>query len=127
MIQCLFVGIGGMIGAVSRYLFNLIPISFTNEFPITTLLINFIGSFLIAIISETTNFFNILSPNAVLFLKTGFCGGFTTFSTFTLETFELFEKGKFIIGIGYVIISVSACLAGICLGKLITKIIVGKF
>ena len=51
-----------------------------------------------------------LPDNAVLFLKTGVCGGFTTFSTFSLESLTLLEKGKWLLGGSYMVLSVVLCL-----------------
>ena len=58
-----------------------------------------------------------MSKSAVLFLKTGLCGGFTTFSTFSLETVELLEQGRWAAGGGYILASVGLCLAGVLLGR----------
>ena len=79
----LFVALGGALGAVLRYAISLIPVK--TEFPILTLVTNIVGAvaigFIVGIVSEKEN----TSPNTVLFWKTGVCGGFTTFSTFSLE------------------------------------------
>lgn len=65
-----------------------------------------------------------MSKSAVLFLKTGLCGGFTTFSTFSLETVELLEQGRWAAGGGYILASVGLCLAGVLLGRaLVWKIL----
>jgi len=73
----LFVALGGALGSVLRYTISLIPCK--TDFPFITLITNFIGAlaigFVIGIVNEK-------SPNALLFWKTGVCGGFTTFSTF---------------------------------------------
>ena len=62
-----------------------------------------------------------LSDNAVLFLKTGLCGGFTTFSTFSLETLSLLERGKYAIGSAYSLGSLVVCVLGVMAGKLFVK------
>ena len=90
MAECLFVGIGGFIGSVCRYLIGLIPLSQSNGFPVKTLVINVAGAFAIGLISAAAKHTG-LDGRAVLFLKAGICGGFTTFSTFALETVTLFE------------------------------------
>ena len=53
----------------------------------------------------------------ILFWKTGVCGGFTTFSTFSLETLELIERGSYIEGGAYVTLSVVCCIVGVLLGR----------
>ncbi|MCI8320246.1 MAG: fluoride efflux transporter CrcB [Dorea sp.] len=95
MQNCLFVGIGGFAGAVLRYLIGLAPVRETMVFPVKTFVINILGCILIgciaAIMAKDTN--APLSPRTVLLLKTGVCGGFTTFSTFALETADLIKDG----------------------------------
>ncbi|MBQ1381829.1 MAG: fluoride efflux transporter CrcB [Ruminococcus sp.] len=113
----LFVALGGALGSVLRYTISLIPCK--TDFPFITLITNFIGAlaigFVIGIVNEK-------SPNAFLFWKTGVCGGFTTFSTFSLEAFTLFEKKMFFLGGLYVLLSVGLCLAGVLLGKKLSYI-----
>lgn len=105
MIECLIVAFGGAIGAVLRYLIGLIPLSQKSGFPIKTFLINVIGCFIIGIIAALAEK-NSLNPKIVLFIKVGFCGGFTTFSSFALETQGLLEKGSVFIAILYIILSI---------------------
>ena len=87
MLNCLFVGIGGFIGSVCRYLIGLIPVSENTEFPIKTLCVNVIGSFLIGLIAFSVQGGKNIDPRMVLLLKVGICGGFTTFSTFSTIAF----------------------------------------
>ena len=113
MIPCICVGLGGFAGASLRYLCGMIP--FAGSFPLITLLINLAGSFCIGLIAALSGQF--LSPNLTLFLKTGFCGGFTTFSTFSLETVQLIGKGKAPAAVLYAVLSVCLCLLGVYLGS----------
>lgn len=78
-----FVALGGTIGAVARYAVSLIPVK--TQFPVLTLATNLIGAILIGFIAGIADKKEEVSPNTVLFWKTGVCGGFTTFSTFSLE------------------------------------------
>lgn len=122
MLNCIAVGCGGFLGAVCRYLCNLIP-SGNVSFPLTTMMINIIGALLIGIFSALPSTLGIpLDPRINLLLTTGLCGGFTTFSTFSLETVKLFDNGKFVMGIGYALLSVTCCLTAIYCGRLIMKI-----
>ena len=103
MIKCLCVGLGGAAGAMLRYLIGLVPVGASNGFPVKTLLINILGVIgVLAVLGEKHS----LPPLLVLTLKTGVCGGFTTFSTFALETSQLFQNGSYGLGIGYVCASV---------------------
>ena len=106
---------GGAIGAVCRYAVSLMPVRST--FPILTLITNIIGAILIGFIVGIAAQRENLSPNTILFLKTGVCGGFTTFSTFSLEAFQLFENKMYASGGIYVVLSVVCCIAGIWFGR----------
>ena len=79
MIKCLCVGLGGAVGAMLRYLIGLVPVGASNGFPVKTLLINILGAFVIGVLAVLGDKHS-LPPLLVLTLKTGVCGGFTTFS-----------------------------------------------
>lgn len=121
MLDCLVVGIGGFIGSAVRYLIGKIPMKNPASFPVNTLLINIAGSFLIGIIAAAVAKNNHINPRLILFLKVGICGGFTTFSTFSLETGELIKSGAFFTAFVYVIASaglgILAVMAGQCAVK----------
>lgn len=104
MIECLIVGAGGALGAILRHLIGLIPLNPDNGFPVKTFLINVVGCFVIGIVAALAAR-NALNPKLVLFLKVGICGGFTTFSSFALETEGLIEKGSTGIALLYVMLS----------------------
>lgn len=120
MIECFFVGLGGFLGATGRYLFGLIPIN-NPQFPVTTLLVNFLGAILIGALSEYSFRVAPMKENVRLFLQTGLCGGFTTFSTFSLETMDHLDKGRIGLGILYIFLSVGLCLLGIIAGRLLIR------
>lgn len=107
------VALGGGIGAVFRYILGLIPVK--SEIPIMTLITNFLGALVIGIVVAYAEKKG-LPKNLILFLKTGFCGGFTTFSTFSLETYQLLQNGKYIYGGAYIVFSVVLCIIGVALG-----------
>ena len=87
-----------------------------------TLLINFLGSVAIGAIVEASELAaGALPREAVLFLKVGLCGGFTTFSTFSLETLELIEAGQYAIAGAYALVSVVLCVAGVLVGKTLAR------
>lgn len=79
-----------IVGAAARYGISLLPLNERSVFPVNTLIINVVGAFAIGLISAAAKHTG-LDGRAVLFLKAGICGGFTTFSTFALETVTLFE------------------------------------
>lgn len=111
----LFVALGGALGAIGRYAISLIPVK--TGFPILTLITNIIGAILIGFIVGVVSNKSNVSDNTVLFWKTGVCGGFTTFSTFSLEALSLFEKKSYLFGSIYILLSVSFCVLGVLLGK----------
>ena len=116
-----FVALGGALGAVARYAISLIPIK--GPFPILTLVTNMLGAIMIGFVVGITDKKSDVSPNTVLFWKTGVCGGFTTFSTFSLEAYKLLENKAYAIGGAYVALSVGCCIFGILLGKKLATII----
>ena len=115
MAACLYVGIGGFIGSVLRYLVGLIPLKATHGFPLLTLLINILGAFLIGFIS-TIALKKSMNPHLVLLLKTGLCGGFTTFSTFALESITLHKNGNTTFAVIYIVLSIVLGLSAVILG-----------
>lgn len=102
----LLIGTGSFIGGVLRYvLAQFIQTKFLSAFPIGTLAVNIIGCFTIGLVfalSERTN----MSPEMRLFLATGICGGFTTFSAFSNETFSLMRDGQLLYASAYITSSV---------------------
>lgn len=113
----IYVGAGGAAGSICRYMVGLaISKSATTPFPIATLSINLVGSFIIGLLfGLAAKGNNWLSDGGMLLLATGFCGGFTTFSAFALENTNLLRNGQTTMAILYAAISV---VAGLLLCKL---------
>ena len=117
----LAVAFGGALGAVLRYLFTQIPLLTGHDFPWMTLTANLMGALLIGFIAGALVNHVRLTPSQISFVKTGFCGGLTTFSTFSLESFELFQHGRYVLAGTYIILSIFLCLSGIFLGRTIAN------
>jgi len=105
MINTLLVGLGGAIGAMARYGIALLPLKEPYAFPLKTFIVNIIGCFAIGCIVALSIRTQNLSPRAILFLKTGICGGFTTYSTFALETTSLLKTDNYGIATAYIVLS----------------------
>ena len=114
----LMIGIGGGIGTILRYLISVVPLKVS--FPVQTFVTNVLGAIQIGVVVEVVAGREI-SENWNLFLKVGICGGFTTFSTFSLETYNLIEKGNTGIALGYAIISVVLSVVGVFIGRGIVR------
>lgn len=122
MMNIVFVGLGGFIGASTRYLISLYASKlFTSKIPIGTLTVNILGSLIIGIVMELTLKTSLISPHMKLFLTTGFLGGLTTFSTFSYETMELIEKGELLLAIFNIALNLLLSLGGVILGRVIIK------
>ena len=106
MLNILSVGLGGFLGAACRYLIGLIPVKEALVFPIKTFGINILGCLVIGIIAALAAKNDAVSPQLLLFLKVGLCGGFTTFSSFALETNDLIKSGHILPALVYVVCSV---------------------
>ena len=118
MTAVLAVGLGGALGAIGRYGISLLPLK--GAFPWLTLLTNLLGALGIGLVAGLAAGGR-LPPTWTLFWKTGVCGGFTTFSTFSLEAVGLLESGQWLKGGGYVLASVALCLAGVVLGRTLVR------
>jgi len=103
----LLIGAGGFLGTIARYLTQqgiskFLPVIF----PYGTLTVNIVGCFLIGVFYALADRGNAISPEWRLFLTTGFCGGFTTFSTFTYETYNLIREEQYLYVSVYIAASV---------------------
>ena len=106
MLDIVAVGCGGFIGAVLRYLIGLVPVKESTVFPIKTFIINIVGCILIGLIAVYVGKHADVNSKLILFLKVGICGGFTTFSTFALESSDLIKGGHVGVAALYMLLSV---------------------
>ena len=112
MKQLLLVGFGGFIGSIARYLVSRLNLTWNfHSIPMGTLTVNIAGSLLIGFMLGIFINSNLLHSNLRLFLVVGFCGGFTTFSTYLLDFAVLCEKDSFFEASLYLLLSVAAGLA----------------
>ena len=123
MYPFLLVGAGGAIGAMSRYgLSLLVGRLWPMSFPLATLLVNIIGSVAMGLfVGLMARFLPPWQNEARLFVAVGSLGGFTTFSSFSLDTIVLIEHGQLLQAGAYVLLSVVLCLVGLYLGLLVTR------
>lgn len=118
MVEILSVGLGGFLGAISRYIISMQASRlFTGRIPIGTLFVNILGGLLIGFILELNSKTNVISQQMKLFLTTGLMGGLTTFSTFSYETVGLFSDGSYISAMVNIILNVILSLIGVVIGK----------
>ena len=120
----LWVALGGALGSVSRYWVNgLISDKFGAAFPWGTLTINVTGSFLIGIIAAVASPEGRLDSQsrifATQFLMIGICGGYTTFSSFSLQTLNLLRDRQWLYAGGNILLSVLLCMIAVWLGYLL--------
>ena len=109
------VAVGGALGSLARFwLTGAMTVLTGPRLPWGTLLINVLGSFVIGVVAgySLTPARVAIHPDLRIFLMTGICGGFTTFSAFSLQTVELIQTGDVIPAAGYVVASVLLCLIG---------------
>jgi fluoride exporter len=115
----LWIALGSAIGGVARYwTYDLVASYFGQTFPWGTLAVNFFGSFLIGLIATLTSPDGRLFAGAEVrqFLMIGLCGGYTTFSTFSMESLELLRNGELHRAGAYVAASVLVCILAVWLG-----------
>ena len=115
--NCLAVGAGGALGAVCRYGMSLLPVLQRGAFPLPTLLTNLLGAILIGLVVGAGHRWANLSPTLLLFLRVGGMRRLYHLSTFSLESLVLLEDGRPVLFGGYVLLSVTLCLAGGVAGK----------
>lgn len=107
----LVIGLGGGIGSICRYLVQvLVTRHFASTFPAGTLLVNITGCFIIGLLFGLVSRHAWLTIEWRLFLITGICGGYTTFSSFSYESISLIREGHYLYFLSYVLLSVAVGL-----------------
>jgi CrcB protein len=115
----LIVGAGGFLGAVLRYAVGGWIQKGAESFPLGTFVINFSGSLLLALIMYSSEYGGVFGPEERMFLTIGVMGAYTTMSTFSYESFRLFEEGQLTLFALNVFGTVASCLLAIYLGRVI--------
>lgn len=124
MLNIISIFLGGGIGAVTRYLISInMAKQIQVNLPFATFLVNIIGCFVIGFLYFLFIEKSDISPALKLSLTVGFCGGLTTFSTFSIELFEMVGNHQFFHAFSYIILSVIICLIMTAIGAYFAKLI----
>ena len=126
MIRFLWICFGGAVGTGARYLVSGWAVRLLgSSFAWGTLAVNLVGSFLLAALIHLGTTTELMNPTLRAALTTGAMGGFTTYSTFSYETFHYYQEGAVALGTANIAVTVIACLAGSLLGFLAAQALVG--
>ena len=123
MLHIIYIGLGGFIGAVSRYAVSRYISGLFPAFPLGTLAVNVLGSFILGFILYSVSFGRTLSSDTRDFIAIGILGGFTTMSTFAFESFRMAELNQFMMLSLNIILNLTLCLAAVYAGKEIAVLI----
>ncbi|WP_368489711.1 fluoride efflux transporter CrcB [Clostridium sp. BJN0013] len=127
MRKYIFISIGGILGAILRYVIRNIPIAhYHGSIPLNTLIINITGSFILALVLTAAYEVLELDSDIRLGIATGFIGAYTTFSTLCKETVILFSEGDYFSAISYVTVSTMLGIVAVYLGVVLAREVVVK-
>jgi len=118
---CMLIALGGALGTLGRYALSLLALPISGNLPWGTILINILGSFVIGLfgtLTLSTGKFPV-SESWRLFVMVGLCGGFTTFSAFSLQTLDLIRDGSLTRASANIILSVTLCVAAVAVGHVL--------
>ena len=119
MYRTLLVAIGGLVGSVARYwIAGWVQNMNGSQFPFGTLAVNVSGSFVLGLVMTLALERGLLSADMRILLGTGFCGGYTTMSTFSYESMALLQYGDPTAGLANVGLTIAVCLGSVWLGSL---------
>jgi CrcB protein len=121
MIEIIFVGLGGFLGSCCRYLISKLTNHISPFFPLGTLLSNISAGFLIGLIIGVERQTVALPENVKLFLAVGLLGGLSTFSSFSLETIQLFENRNFLGASENILLNVGLSFLFVVLGMTLPR------
>ncbi|HRE09247.1 MAG TPA: fluoride efflux transporter CrcB [Ignavibacteria bacterium] len=125
MTHILYIGIGGFLGAVSRYMLSRYVNNLLPAFPFGTLVVNIIGSFVLGFIIYSVSAGKSISPEMRDFITIGMLGGFTTMSAFAYESFRMIELNQMMLFALNIALNVILCVAAVYAGKELALIISG--
>jgi CrcB protein len=124
---CMLIALGGALGTLGRYALSLVALPISQNLPWGTILINILGSFVIGFfgtLTLSTGKFPV-SENWRLFVMVGLCGGFTTFSAFSLQTLDLIRGGSLTRASANIFLSVTLCVAAVAVGHVLAACLNG--
>ena len=116
-----YIGLGSCLGGISRYLLSNLIQTDTGGFPFGTITVNILGCFLMGIICGLCERNGLMGSNLQMFLTVGFCGGFTTFSTFINENYNLLAGGQILHLVLYPTLSFGLGMLAAHLGNILVR------